>query len=156
MNKNIIKEIGETIKISDSVNETLNNQGNKIKLCNKLQKNINNNQTESKIILRQMNSYFWIFYYKIIEVGSNIINYVIENDNNVENIDELVNNNNIKDINESEEIIRKLNILYNNGINMSNELDKHLFLLEEQNIESNKNKYIIKKNNKKIDNIIKN
>ena len=156
MNKNIIKEIGETIKISDSVNETLNNQGNKIKLCNKLQKNINNNQTESKIILRQMNSYFWIFYYKIIEVGSNIINYLIENDNNVENIDELVNNNYIKDINESEEIIRKLNILYNNGINMSNELDKHLFLLEEQNIESNKNKYIIKKNNKKIDNIIKN
>ena len=159
MNEDIIKEINETIKISDIINETLDHQGNKIKFCNKLQKKINNNQNESKIILRQMNSYFWVFYYKIIEVGSNMINYTTKNYNDVKDIDKLIKNKNNENKEtydyDSENIIRKLNILYNNSINMSYELDNHLFLLEEQNEETNKNESIIVYNNKKINKIIK-
>ena len=159
MEKNIIiKDIVETIQISNILNETLDNQGNQLEKCNKIQKQINDNQIESKIILRKMNSYLWNIYYKIIEIGTNMIDYTTKNDklinNNVKDSDKLINNN-VDHIKESEEIINKLNILYNNSIIMSDQLDKQLLLLDEQNNQSNKNEYSIINNNKKINKIIK-
>ena len=148
MEKNIIiKDIVETIQISNILNETLDNQGNQLEKCNKIQKQINDNQIESKIILRKMNSYLWNIYYKIIEIGTNMIDYTTKNDKLI--------NNNVDHIKESEEIINKLNILYNNSIIMSDQLDKQLLLLDEQNNQSNKNEYSIINNNKKINKIIK-
>ena len=163
MEKNIIiKDIVETIQISNILNETLDNQGNQLEKCNKIQKQINDNQIESKIILRKMNSYLWSIYYKIIKIGTNMIDYTTKNikdsnkliNNNVKDSDKLINNN-VDHTKESEEIINKLNILYNNSIIMSDQLDKQLLLLDEQNNQSNKNEYSIINNNKKINKIIK-
>ena len=135
--------LNENLEIANRTLEVLSNQERQLINVEDSLFNIEYYSKKSKDILKRMEGFFKRLWYRPVDVDETI-------DYNVIQMDEV----NRVNIDKNEDFITKLEKLKDVGLKIGESLDKQNIILDKLDVETDKNKSFISKNNRKINNLL--